>query len=96
MIEKKLETYSHEELIELENGVHAAIQTFQTKESEPYFEETQDLLIGLLTDILGAQREKLFPENDSPEWRSFTVENHGDEERVDANGERVFPEGDTP
>lgn len=96
MIEKKIDKFSYEELIELEYGVHAAIQTFQEKEAEPYFAETQDLLIGLLSDVLGAQREKLFPENDSPEWRSFVVENYGDEDRVDADGNRIWPEGDTP
>ena len=66
MINEKLETYSHEELIQLEAGVHAAIQTFQKQSSEPYFEETQDLLIQLLTDVVKAQNKALFPNGQTP------------------------------
>jgi hypothetical protein len=66
MINQKLETYSHEELIQLEAGVHAAIQTFQKQSSEPYFEETQRLLIGLLVDVVNAQCKTLFPEGQKP------------------------------
>jgi hypothetical protein len=66
MINERLETYSHEELIQLETGVHAAIQNFQKQSSEPYFEKTQDLLIQLLTDVVKAQNKALFPNGPTP------------------------------
>jgi hypothetical protein len=66
MINERLETYSHEELIQLEAGVHAAIQNFQKQSSEPYFEETQNLLSELLLDVVKAQNKTLFPEGQRP------------------------------
>jgi hypothetical protein len=102
MIEAKLDNLTQDDLRKLDGQMWEAMWHLKEEHKDrEWYPEIKDLLDALVEDIKSAHMEKSFgglgPHVPTlKDWRSFTVENYGDEERVDAEGNRVWPEGDTP